>query len=84
MSENRPVSLGERWRRDATRGVDDKRLAAALELLPSVRKPMVRIRPGSLRAEMLSVVPFRAPRISPIALRERCDEKRTRAALRSI
>jgi uncharacterized Zn finger protein len=44
--------LGERWRREATRGVDDKRLAAALELLPSIRKPMVRIRPGSLRAEM--------------------------------
>ena len=47
-----PVSLGERWRREATRGVDDQRLAAALELLPSIRKPMVRIRPGSLRAEM--------------------------------
>lgn len=52
MSETKAISLGERWRRDATRGVDDKRLAAALELLPSIRKPMVRIRPGSLRAEM--------------------------------
>ena len=52
MSERKSVSLGERWRREATRGVDDKRLAAALELLPSIRKPMVRIRPGSLRAEM--------------------------------
>jgi uncharacterized Zn finger protein len=50
--ETKSVSLGERWRRDAPRGVDDKRLAAALELLPSVRRPMVRIRPGSLRAEM--------------------------------
>jgi uncharacterized Zn finger protein len=52
VSETKAVSLGERWRRDATRGVDDKRLAAALELLPSIRKPMVRIRPGSMRAEM--------------------------------
>ena len=52
MSEQKSVSLGERWRREATRGVDDKRLAAALELLPSIRKPMVRIRPGSMRAEM--------------------------------
>lgn len=52
MSERRSVSLGERWRREATRGVDDLRLAAALDLLPSIRKPMVRIRPGSLHAEM--------------------------------
>ena len=37
MSEQKSVSLGERWRRDATRGVDDKRLAAALELLPAIR-----------------------------------------------
>lgn len=52
MSDRKTVSLGERWRREATRGIDDKRLAAALELLPSIRKSMVRIRPGSLRAEM--------------------------------
>ena len=52
MTETKAISLGARWRRDATRGVDDKRVAAALELLPSIRKPMVRIRPGSLRAEM--------------------------------
>jgi uncharacterized Zn finger protein len=52
VNERKIVSLGERWRREATRGVDDKRLAAALELLPSIRKAMVRIRPGSLRAEM--------------------------------
>ena len=52
MTDTKAVSLGERWRREATRGVDDKRLAAALELLPSIRKPMVRIRPGSMRAEM--------------------------------
>jgi hypothetical protein len=50
--ERKSVSLGERWRREATRGIDDKRLAAALEALPSIRKPMVRIRAGSIRAEM--------------------------------
>lgn len=50
--ERKSVSLGERWRREATRGVDDTRLAAALEALPSIRKPMVRIRAGSIRCEM--------------------------------
>jgi hypothetical protein len=51
--ERKSISMGERWRREATRGIDDKRLAAALEALPSIRKPMVRIRPGSIRAEMV-------------------------------
>lgn len=51
-AERKTVSLGERWRREATRGVDDTRLAAALEALPSIRKPMVRIRPGSILCEM--------------------------------
>lgn len=50
--ERKSVSLGERWRREATRGIDDQRLAAALEALPSIRKPMVRIRPGSIQTEM--------------------------------
>ena len=52
MNERKTVSLGERWRREATRGIDDTRLAAALEALPSIRKPMVRIRAGSIRCEM--------------------------------
>ncbi|MEZ6036871.1 MAG: hypothetical protein R3F29_05290 [Planctomycetota bacterium] len=51
-NERKSVSLGERWRREATRGIDDQRLAAALEALPSIRKPMVRIRPGSIQTEM--------------------------------
>jgi uncharacterized Zn finger protein len=51
-NERKSISLGERWRREATRGVDDTRLAAALEALPSIRKPMVRIRAGSIRCEM--------------------------------
>ncbi|HEX6811452.1 MAG TPA: hypothetical protein VF384_07505 [Planctomycetota bacterium] len=50
--ERKTVSLGERWRREATRGIDDSRVAAALEALPSIRKPMVRIRAGSISAEM--------------------------------
>ena len=51
-SERKSVSLGERWRREATRQIDDARLAAALDALPSIRKPMVRIRAGSIRCEM--------------------------------
>ncbi|MBM3972942.1 MAG: hypothetical protein FJ301_02435 [Planctomycetes bacterium] len=51
-ADHKSISLGERWRREATRSVDDARLAAALEALPSIRKPMVRIRPGSIRCEM--------------------------------
>jgi len=51
-SERKSVSLGERWRREATRDIDDQRLAAALEALPSIRKPMVRIRAGGIGAEM--------------------------------
>lgn len=52
VSERKSVSLGERWRREATRDIDDQRLAAALEALPNIRKPMVRIRPGGIGAEM--------------------------------
>ncbi len=52
MKERKAISLGERWRREATRGIDDARLAAALDSLPNIRKPMVRIRSGSIRAEM--------------------------------
>ena len=51
-SERKALSLGERWRREATRDIDDQRLAAALEALPSIRKPMVRIRAGGINAEM--------------------------------
>jgi uncharacterized Zn finger protein len=52
IGERKSVSLGERWRREATRDIDDQRLAAALEALPNIRKPMVRIRPGGIGAEM--------------------------------
>lgn len=52
IGERKSISLGERWRREATRDIDDQRLAAALEALPNIRKPMVRIRPGGIGAEM--------------------------------
>src|SRR5262249_32764487 len=52
VDERKSSSVGGRGRREATRGVDGKRLAGALELLASIRKAMVRIRLGSLRAEM--------------------------------
>ena len=52
MTERRPVSLGERWRREANRGVDDKRLEKALATLPAIRKPNVNVRAGAILAEM--------------------------------
>ncbi|HEX5052612.1 MAG TPA: hypothetical protein VFZ65_12625 [Planctomycetota bacterium] len=52
MIDRKSISLGERWRREATRGIDDARLAAALEALPSIRKSMMRVRAGSIHAEM--------------------------------
>lgn len=52
MKERKPISLGERWRREANRRVDDHRLDRALATLPSIRKSMLRIQPGSIRAEV--------------------------------
>lgn len=52
MKDRRPVSLGERWRREANRGVADRLLEQALATLPQVRHPHLRIRPGSIHAEM--------------------------------
>lgn len=52
MNERKSVSLGERWRREAMRGIDDQRLAAALDVLPRFRKSMLRVRAGSVRAEI--------------------------------
>lgn len=51
MIEPRATSLGDRWRREATRGVDEKRLQMALQTLPSIRQPMVRIIVGAIAAE---------------------------------
>ncbi len=52
MTERRPVSLGERWRREANRGIDPRRLEQALATLPSVRNPNLRVRGGAIQAEM--------------------------------
>jgi uncharacterized Zn finger protein len=43
--------MGDRWRREATRSVDEKRLQLALQTLPSIRQPMVRIMVGAITAE---------------------------------
>ncbi|GAB4136068.1 MAG: hypothetical protein Fur0037_00340 [Planctomycetota bacterium] len=52
MKDRRPVSLGERWRRETTRGIDDQRIAAALDVLPGIRRSMVVVGRGSVRAEL--------------------------------
>ena len=43
MSERKPVSLSERWRREATRDVNDELLKAAVDTMPTIRHSMVRI-----------------------------------------
>ncbi|MEM7199903.1 MAG: hypothetical protein AAF628_06535 [Planctomycetota bacterium] len=52
MKERRPIGLDERWRREAHRGVDGEQLDQALAMLPSIRNPNVRVRPGSIRTEL--------------------------------
>lgn len=50
--EKRPLSMGERWRRITTHGVDLLELERALASLPAIRNPRVRIQPGAIMAEM--------------------------------
>lgn len=52
MRDRKPVSLGERWRREANREVDDSRLEQALATLPQVRHPRIRVQRGSIQVEM--------------------------------
>ena len=52
MSERRPVSLSERWRREATRDIDEERLNEAVETMPTIRQSLVRINKGSVHAEL--------------------------------
>ncbi|MCB9870276.1 MAG: hypothetical protein H6836_01120 [Planctomycetes bacterium] len=52
MSERKPVSLSERWRREATRDVNDELLKAAVDTMPTIRQSMVRINMGSIHAEL--------------------------------
>lgn len=52
MSERKPVSLSERWRREATRDIDEERLSEAVETMPTIRQSLVRINKGSVHAEL--------------------------------
>lgn len=52
MKESRATSLGDRWRREVTRGIDERRLQLALQALPSIRQPFVRIGVGAITAEL--------------------------------
>lgn len=52
MTERRPVSLGERWRREAHRGVEGAHLERVLAMLPSIRHPRLRVRAGTISTEM--------------------------------
>ena len=50
--ERKPVSLSERWRREATRGIDENLLEEAVETMPTIRQSLVRINRGSIHAEL--------------------------------
>jgi len=52
MNERKPVSLSERWRREATRDIDEERLSEAVETMPKIRQSLVRINKGSVHAEL--------------------------------
>jgi uncharacterized Zn finger protein len=54
--ERRPVSLGERWRREVNRGVDVELLGLAHDTLPNIRTNAVRVRPGSVHAELEGIM----------------------------
>lgn len=50
--ERKPVSLSERWRREATRDVEEELLDEAVETMPTIRQSLVRINRGSIHAEL--------------------------------
>jgi hypothetical protein len=50
--ERKPVSLSERWRREATRDIDNNLLEEAVETMPTIRHSLVRINKGSIHAEL--------------------------------
>ena len=52
MKERKPVSLSERWRREATRGIDPGLLEEAVAMMPTIRQSQVRINKGSIHAEL--------------------------------
>ncbi len=50
--KRKPVSLSERWRREATRDIDPSLLDAAVETMPTIRQSLVHINKGSIHAEL--------------------------------
>lgn len=50
--EKKPVTLGERWRRESNRGIETERIERAQTTLPHIRQSFVRVQPGSIRAEV--------------------------------
>lgn len=70
MRDRGPVSLGERWRREAHRGIEEALLEQALDTLPQVRHPNLRVRAGSINVEMegamgsINEVSIHAPTLS--------------------
>jgi hypothetical protein len=55
VNHGRALSLGDRWRRQTNRAVDDKRISGALSTLSTIR-PRVRLQAGSLAAEFLGAM----------------------------
>ncbi len=51
-AERRPASMGERWRRVTSTGVDFEELERALASMTSIGSPRIRIQPGSIQTEL--------------------------------
>ena len=52
IPDRRPLTLGERWRREANRGIEEERIERSLTAMPYIRQSYVRVQPGSIRAEV--------------------------------
>lgn len=48
--ERTPTTLGQRWRKEASKSVDDQRFAKALSAMSSIKK--LRIQPGAIQSEV--------------------------------
>lgn len=48
--EKKATTLGQRWRKEASRSVDDQRFAKALSAMSSIKK--LRIQPGAIQSEV--------------------------------
>ncbi len=54
--DRKPLSLAERWRREAAHHIEEERLQMALEVLPAIRTSMLRIRAGSISTEIIGAL----------------------------